>query len=77
MYFVTEQNVKISMPRYYKDRIYYEQERAALRDVYEILAHDQMLEKLNKQSFKEARNEQAAIDLAFDKMYHSSLKQLV
>lgn len=68
---------KISMPRYYKDKLYYEQERANIRDACEIIANEKMLDKIKNMTVKSVWNEQQAIDAAFDKMYHSSYKTTV
>ncbi|AXH74468.1 MAG: replication initiator protein [Microviridae sp.] len=65
---------KISMPRYYKDRLYYENERSAIREAFEISIDKEINEKLSKQTLREFRAEQAAIDNAFDRMYMSAQK---
>lgn len=68
---------KIAMPRYYKERLYFELERAAIRDAMAIIAHDEHTKKLDKWTAKQFANEQKAIDAAFDKMYLSSLKTTI
>lgn len=77
MYCTTYDGIKLSMPRYYKDKLYSDEERRAIANAYAILQTDEMLEKLSKQTLREFRNEQAAIDAAFDKMYRSSLKTCI
>lgn len=74
MYCVTKGGVKLSMPRYYKDKLYTELQREAIASAQRIIANDKQLEKLDKQTAKDFRAEMAAIDAAYDRMYRSSLK---
>lgn len=74
MYCVAQGGAKLSMPRYFKDRLYYEQERANIAAAQAIIQNQKQLEKLENYSSKDFRNEMAAIDAAFDRMYQSSLK---
>jgi hypothetical protein len=66
--------VKISMPRYYKDKLYLANERSAIAEAFSQITHENQLKKLSKQTTKSVRNEQQAIDAAFDRMYKSSQK---
>lgn len=68
---------KIAMPRYYKEKIYYESEKSAIAEAFALKMHDKKLEKLAKQTSTDVRNEQRAIDAAFERMYKSSLKTVV
>lgn len=77
MYCTLPGGIKLSMPRYYKDKIYWELERAAISAVYSVQAVDAMLEKLTKQTLREFTDEQKAIDASFDRMYSSSKKTLI
>lgn len=77
MYCNLEEGKKISMPRYYKERLYWDQERRVIAEAQGIIATDELLEKILKQTTKDVWNEQQAIDAAYDKMYLSSLKQKV
>lgn len=77
MFCTLEGGQKIAMPRYYKDKLYFDLERAAVRAVYEIQLHEIGLKKLAKQTTKTIWNEQQAIDAAFDKMYRSAIKTTV
>lgn len=77
MFCTLEGGQKIAMPRYYKDKLYFDLERAAVAAVYEIQLHEIGLKKLSKQTTKTIWNEQQAIDAAFDKMYRSAEKTLV
>lgn len=74
MYCNLEEGKKISMPRYYKERLYWDQERRVIAEAQGIIATDELLEKILKQTTKDVWNEQQAIDAAYDKMYLSSLK---
>lgn len=74
MYVTLKGGVKVSMPRYYRDRIYYEFEKLALAEVYAIQKRDAELEKLEKATVKSTWNEQQAIEAAFERMYHSTKK---
>lgn len=69
--------VKISMPRYYKERLYWDAERRAIAEVQGILATDKLIEKILDQTTRDVWNEQQAIDAAYDKMYRSSIKTVV
>lgn len=75
MYCTTEGGRKISMPRYYKDKLYDDLQRAAIRDANEVLMHDKELEILEKQTTRHVWNLKQAIDAAYNKMYLSSQKQ--
>lgn len=66
--------VKIAMPRYYKDKIYYENERSAIAEAFALEAHEKHLDKLSRYEARDFRNEMAAIDAAFDRMYSNSPK---
>jgi len=77
MYCTLAGGVKIAMPRYYKEKLYFEMEKSAISEFYKIQAHAIAIEKLSKQTPKSVRAEQAAIDAAFDRMYSSSLKTVV
>lgn len=68
---------KISMPRYYKERLYWDKERRVIAEAQGIIATDELLEKILKQTTRDVWNEQQAIDAAYDKMYRSSLKTVV
>ncbi|AXH73602.1 MAG: replication initiator protein [Microviridae sp.] len=69
--------VKIGMPRYYKDKLYFDLERSAISAAYTIIADKAAVEKMDKQSVKDFINEQKAIDASFDRMYSSSLKTIL
>lgn len=73
--FVQDKGFKQAMPRYYRDRIYYELEKAAIRAFVTEQYNEKAIEKLDKATTKSVWNEQQAIDAAFDKMYLSSFKQ--
>lgn len=66
---------KIAMPRYYKDKLYYDNERSAITEAFSQIAHEKQSEKISKQTLREFRAEQAAIDNAFEKMYMAAQKQ--
>lgn len=66
--------IKIAMPRYYKDKLYLENERSLISEVFSQKAHEQKIDKITKQTFREMRNEMAAIDASFDRMYFSAQK---
>lgn len=69
MYLNTRDGKKISMPRYYKDRIFYDGERcAAAKKIIAKLIEDSWK---TKDLVKDYRNKKAAIEAAFDKMYHN------
>jgi len=74
MYCTVVGGVKLAMPRYYKDKLYFELEKSAIRDAYAIINNDRELLKISRQTTRDLWNEQASIDAAFDKMYFSSLK---
>lgn len=65
---------KISMPRYYKDKMYLENERSAIAEAMSLKVHEKELEKLIKFTVKDIRNEKEAIKASYDRMYLSSLK---
>lgn len=77
MYCVTEQNVKIAMPRYYKELLYLQNERSAIRDAFDMVRHDQGVKKINKQTSRDLRNEIEGVKAAYQKMYSSSLKTVI
>lgn len=77
MYCNLKDGKKISMPRYYKEKLYYENERSALSEAFQAKALEMANEKFSKQSFKDVINEQKAIDAAFDRMYFKSQKHKV
>lgn len=77
MYCVTEQNVKIAMPRYYKELLYLENERSAIRDAMMIKKHDEGIKRIEKFNAKDYRNLKEAIKASYEKMYSSSLKIIV
>lgn len=68
---------KIAMPRYYKEKLYYENERSAIAESFQVKASEIFNKKMEKSTWKTLINEQKAIDAAFDKMYLSSLKTKV
>lgn len=74
MYCTVSGGIKIAMPRYYKEKIYFEEEKKAIRDFYQIQAQNLFNEKLDKSTTRSVWNEQQAIDAAYDEMYRSSLK---
>lgn len=74
MYVTVDGGKKIGMPRYYKEKLYLENERSAIKEAMEILRDKKMNEKLSRQTARDFRNEMAAIDASYDKMYLSSLK---
>lgn len=74
MFCTLEGGVKIPMPRYYKDKLYWDMERAAISAVYQIQAHDIKLKKMETQTALDVENEQKAIDASFDRMYLKALK---
>lgn len=74
MYCTAQGGIKLSMPRYYKDKMYHDLERRNIAEAYAIINHEKQLDKIMKQTVKDIRKEQADIDAAFDKMYRSSLK---
>lgn len=77
MYCVTEQNVKIAMPRYYKELLYLENERSAIRDAMMIKKHEEGIKRIEKFNAKDYRNLKEAIKASYQKMYSSSLKTVV
>lgn len=77
MYCVAMGGTKVSMPRYYKDKLYHDIERSAISEAYSILARDKFVEKVLKQSLRDVWNEQQGIDAAYDRMYASSLKTVI
>lgn len=77
MYCTLPDGIKCSMPRYYKDKLYWDMERKAIGDAYAIIRHDELMEKIDKMTVKSVWNEQQALDAAYDKMYRSSLKQVL
>lgn len=74
MYCNIDGGKKISMPRYYKEKLYLENERSAINEAMSIVRHTEGLRKLSRQTCREFVNEQKAIDASFDRMYQSSLK---
>lgn len=77
MYCVTLDGVKLSMPRYYKDKMYDQLQRLAVAEAQAIVIREKQLTKLERQSFREFCNEQKSIDATYDRMYLSSLKTKV
>lgn len=77
MYCTTEQNVKIAMPRYYKNLLYLENERSAIRDAMMIKTHEAGLKKLDRENLKDVRNYKEGVKAAYEKMYSSTLKTMV
>lgn len=77
MYCSLINGVKISMPRYYKERLYWDAERRAIAEVQGIIANQNLLEKILNQTTKDVWNEQQAIDAAYDKMYRLSQKSVI
>lgn len=74
VYCTTEQGIKIAMPRYYKDKLYLEQERRLIREAFEIISNKKQLKKLEKSTIRTIRNEKEAVKAAYQRMYHKSLK---
>lgn len=74
MYCTLPGGVKIPMPRYYKDKLYFELEKAAIAAAYTEQINIKDLEKLEKQTPLDIWNEQQAIDAAYDRMYKSTFK---
>lgn len=74
MYCTVPGGVKIAMPRYYKERLYFELEKAAVSAAYTEQINKKQLEKLDKATPRTVWNQQQAIDAAYDRMYASSLK---
>lgn len=77
MYCTTKDGVKISMPRYYKDKLYFDMEKAAIAEAYAIISNEKQLIKLSKQTSKEVQNEKKAIEAAYHRMYLKTLKNVL
>ena len=77
MYCTLAGGVKVAMPRYYKEKLYFEAEKAAISEAYRIINHDKQLEKIMRQTTRDVRNEQQAIDAAYDKMYLKAQKNVL
>lgn len=77
MYLSLHDGRKISMPRYYKDKLYFALEKAAIAEAYALIANDKANKKLAKQTIKSIRAEREAIAAAFNRMYKSSLKTTI
>lgn len=77
MYLTVSDGKKISMPRYYKDKLYFGLERAAVAAAYSEQINEKLLKKLHASTPKSIRAEQQAIDAAYDKMYLKAQKQLI
>lgn len=74
MYCGLKGGIKISMPRYYKDRLYFELEKAAIAAAYELQITEKQLEEMEKQTPLTVRNRKEDVKAAFEKMYSKSFK---
>lgn len=70
-------NVKLSMPRYYKDKMYLELERAAISEAYALISEEKQLARLERETSKDFRARMEAIEASYKRMYSSSQKTLV
>lgn len=77
MYCTLDGGVKIPMPRYYKEKIYFEMEKAAIAAAYTEQFYVKDLEKFELTTIKTVWNEQQAIDAAYDRMYKSTFKTVI
>lgn len=66
--------VKIAMPRYYKEKLYFDMERAAIAEAFKTKIHELQIKKIMSQTAKQFINEQRDIDASFDRMYRSAQK---
>lgn len=75
MYCNTQDNVKIAMPRYYKDKIYSMEEREEIQWHFQQKIRKET-EKFNSSPDFEAllRNKKAGITAAYERMYYKSTK---
>lgn len=68
---------KIGMPRYYKEKLYFELEREAIAEANRLIQDTKQIRKLETQTAQGFKNEMAAIDAAYDRMWRASIKTVI
>lgn len=74
VYCTTRSGVKLSMPRYYKDKIYNSEERGYLKGHFERLAMSKDAEQFRKSEGVHSPNYSADIGRSFTRIYSSSIQ---